>query len=99
MSQQLCRVEYALDAREDLIRLSMLHQDDLELANHILFVISDGIDLLKKHPLVGRQLPNGLRELVISHGSTGYLARYQYDELANLVLVLAIKHQREVDYD
>lgn len=98
MSQQLCRVEYTLDAREDLIRLSIFHQDSLEFANHILFVISDGIDVLKKHPLVGRQLANGLRELVISHGSTGYLARYQYDELANLVLVLAIKHQREVDY-
>lgn len=97
MSQQLCRVEYALAAREDLIRLSMFHQDNLELANHILFVISDGIDLLKKHPLVGRQLANGLRALVISHGNTGYLARYQYDALANLVLVLAIKHQREVD--
>ncbi len=95
---QLCRVEYTFDAREDLIRLSMFHQNNIELANHVLFVITDGVDLLKKHPLVGRQLPNGLRELVISHGNTGYLARYQYDELASLVLVLAIKHQREVDF-
>lgn len=98
MSQQSCRVEYTLDARDDLIRPSIFYKDNLALANQVLFLIADGVDLLQQHPLIGRPLSNGLRELVISHGNTGYLARYEYDALRNLVLVLAIKHQREVDY-
>ena len=39
-----------------------------------------------------------LRELVISHGRTGYLAPYRYRPLKRRVEVLAIKHQRELDY-
>ena len=37
-----------------------------------------------------------MRELVISHGSTGYLALYRYHEIRDLVTVLAIRHQREL---
>jgi plasmid stabilization system protein ParE len=36
--------------------------------------------------------------LVISRGRTGYLAMYEYDEAADLVIVLAVRHQREQDY-
>jgi plasmid stabilization system protein ParE len=39
-----------------------------------------------------------LRELVISRGRTGYLALYEYDEPSDLVIVLAVRHQREQDY-
>ncbi len=37
-------------------------------------------------------------ELVISRGASGYLALYRYDELVDLVLVLRVRHQRELDY-
>jgi len=36
--------------------------------------------------------------LVISRGRSGYLALYSYDDAADVVLVLAIRHQREQDY-
>lgn len=37
-----------------------------------------------------------MRELVISRGSTGYIALYLYHEIRDVVTVLAIRHQREV---
>jgi hypothetical protein len=43
-------------------------------------------------------LPQGLRELVISRGQTGYLALYSHDEGADIALILAIRHQREDEY-
>jgi mRNA-degrading endonuclease RelE of RelBE toxin-antitoxin system len=40
-------------------------------------------------------IAGGSRELVISRGNTGYVAVYAFDKLTNVVVVLAIKHQRE----
>jgi plasmid stabilization system protein ParE len=50
------------------------------------------------HPAVGRPVGANLRELVISRGRTGYLALYAYDDLADTVAVLAVRHQRESGY-
>jgi plasmid stabilization system protein ParE len=61
-------------------------------------VILDAIEILKNHPAIGRPVGQGLRELVISRGRTGYLALYLYDEEADAVSVLAIQHQREAGY-
>ena len=36
--------------------------------------------------------------MLISRGSTGYLALYGYDERADRVVVLALRHQRELGY-
>lgn len=60
-------------------------------------IILDGLHILASHPLVGRPLVHGLRELVISRGRTGYLALYRCDAQADLALVLAVRHQRESD--
>jgi plasmid stabilization system protein ParE len=38
------------------------------------------------------------RELVISFGRTGYVALYRFVLSENRVRVLAIRHQRELDY-
>ena len=49
------------------------------------------------HPRIGR--PNGagsaLRELVISHGETDYIALYEHAPAEDLVRIVAIRHQRE----
>jgi hypothetical protein len=37
----------------------------------------------------------GLRELLISYGKSGYVALYSYEQRQDVVLVLAIRHQRE----
>jgi hypothetical protein len=34
---------------------------------------------MEKHPLIGRVVEKGYRELVISRGRSGYLALYRYD--------------------
>ncbi|MBB5274336.1 hypothetical protein HNR26_000374 [Rhizobium rosettiformans] len=39
-----------------------------------------------------------MRELVIPFGETGYVALYRYDEEADLVYILAFRHQREAGY-
>lgn len=61
-------------------------------------VIFDGIEILETHPSIGRPLGKGLRELVISRGRSGYLALYFYDEDADAVSVVAVRHQRESGY-
>ena len=54
------------------------------------------IDILDRHPMIGRPAPPALRELVIGKGSRGYLALYRYDAADDdHVLVLAIHAQRE----
>ena len=87
------------DAAEDLAQLV-----DFLLSNHpkdaiaTVDLVVNALKILNDHPLIGRPVEQGLRELVISRGKTGYLALYDYDETTDLVVVLAIRHQRERGY-
>ncbi len=54
--------------------------------------------MLREHPLIGRKVDHDLRELVISRGLTGYVALYDYDAGRDVVIVLAVRHQREGGY-
>ena len=86
-------------ATADLERLrDFLLESAPEAAAETVNIILDGLKILGSHPLIGRPVGHGLRELVISRGRTGYLALYQYDAHADVALVLAVKHQRESDY-
>ena len=60
--------------------------------------IRTAVDVLARHPLIGRPVEGELRELVISFGRTGYVALYRFIPSENQVRVLAIRHQRELDY-
>lgn len=87
------------EAAEELERFAdFLARHDPENASRTLDLILDAFEVLTRHPRIGRPLPGGLRELVISHGRTGYVALYSHDEAADLALVLAVRHQREEDY-
>jgi plasmid stabilization system protein ParE len=89
----------AAAAAEDLERLvEFLLERFPEDAVKTVDVITDALTILQHHPRIGRPLEAALRELVISRGRTGYLALYEYDEVADLVIVLAVRHQREQDY-
>ena len=86
-------------ATADLERLRDFLLDSApEAAAETVSIILDGLNILASHPLVGRPVGHGLRELVISRGRTGRLALYRYDAMADLALVLAVRHQRESDY-
>ena len=58
-------------------------------------VLTGGLKILKRHPLVGRPAELGYRELLISRGRTGYVALYQYEVERDAAIILAIRHQRE----
>ncbi|TAK86180.1 MAG: type II toxin-antitoxin system RelE/ParE family toxin [Betaproteobacteria bacterium] len=92
-------VEYSARALADLERLAeFLVAADPAHARGTVALIMDALDLLRLHPLVGRPVEQGLRELVISRGRTGYVALYKYDEASDRVTVHAIRHQREAGY-
>jgi len=89
----------APEAAEDLERLAdFLRESAPDVAADTVELILDALETLSCHPRIGRPMPHGLRELVISRGRTGYVALYSYDERHNAALVLAIRHQREDDY-
>jgi addiction module RelE/StbE family toxin len=61
-------------------------------------LIAEAVEMLADHPLVGRPVEKGLRELVISRSRLGYVALYSYERIDDTVLILAIRHQREAGY-
>lgn len=73
-------------------------QHDRKAAADTLPILERGLAILKDHPLIGRRVEAGLRELVISRGRTGYVALYDYRLLQDTVIVHAIRHQREQGY-
>ena len=96
----MAAVHYLPRALEDLERLrEFLADKDVVAADETIFLILDAMDVLVDHPLVGRPVGDGIRELVISRGRTGYVSLYHYDEPEDRVLVAAIRHQREAGYD
>jgi plasmid stabilization system protein ParE len=85
-------------ALDDLERLTdFLRDSDPRAAAETAGVIADGLRVLARHPLIGRPLENGKRELLIYRGRAGYVAQYRCDPSFERVLVLAIRHQREID--
>ncbi|MBI3480601.1 MAG: type II toxin-antitoxin system RelE/ParE family toxin [Nitrosomonadales bacterium] len=92
----MARLVFAPQAAQDLKRLTEFLLDaDPDAANETIGILIDGLNILKQHPLVGRNIEQGYRELVISRGRTGYVALYAYDKTRNVALILAIRHQRE----
>lgn len=68
------------------------------LAAQTLASIQGAIRALGEHPLIGRRVAAGIRELVVSYGATGYVALYRFDRAHAVVRVLRIRHQREAGY-
>jgi plasmid stabilization system protein ParE len=62
----------------------------------------DAMSVLSHQPGIGRRAEQGRRELVISRGRSGYLAKYRvYPDTSSeieQVLILRIRHQREAGY-
>jgi len=89
----------SLEAADDLEALiDFLVSDMPEHAVRTVDPIMDALNILQDHPNIGRPLQLPLRELVISRGRTGYMALYEYDAQADVVVVLAIRHQRQAGY-
>jgi toxin ParE1/3/4 len=95
----VARVEFAEAVALDIGRISdhLLTHEASDIEAHI-DAIFEACAVLDRHPLIGRRADDGLRELVIGHGTRGYVALYDYAAEADLVLVLAVKAQREAGY-
>ncbi|GKX58946.1 type II toxin-antitoxin system RelE/ParE family toxin [Leminorella grimontii] len=96
------RVRFTQEARDDLLRLyAFLAERDVQAAERAKEAIAKGLALLQDFPFTCRKVsPDGspfLRELLISFGSSGYVALFEIDSEA-IVTVLAVRHQREDDY-
>ncbi|MCX7166706.1 MAG: type II toxin-antitoxin system RelE/ParE family toxin [Rhodocyclales bacterium] len=95
----MARLSYSGRALADLERLTeFLIGIDPAAAAETVGLIAEAVELLVRHPLIGRPVEFPLRELVISRGRTGYVALYSFEEAQNAVLILAIRHQREAGY-
>lgn len=95
----MAKLSYSGRALADLERLTdFLIESDLAAAVEAVDLIEESVNILNRHPLIGRPVEYPLRELVISHGRSGYVALYSFEETQDAVLILTIRHQREAGY-
>ena len=96
-----CRVRFTLEAKADLDSLyAFLVEQDCEAAERALNVIDRAWTLLEEFPFSCRKAEDSnpfLREIVIPFGSAGYVALFEIED-RQTVTVLAVRHQREDDY-
>ena len=95
----MARVEITDRALADLERLfDFIANDDPRRARERLLSVRKAIELLADHPLLGRGAEHGRRELVLSRGRHGYIAKYRWLPADDVVLILAVRHQLEAGY-
>jgi plasmid stabilization system protein ParE len=95
----VAQVVYSQNALANLERaFAFLAEHDPNAAVAAAVAIRRAVETLADHPLIGRRREGEIRELVVSYGKTGYVALYRFLPEQNLVRVLAIRHQRELDY-
>jgi plasmid stabilization system protein ParE len=90
--------EEAFDELERIFDFNYERDPATDLAH--IEALRSAVLILEAHPRIGRPTGAGsvLRELVISHGESGYIALYEHTPAQDLVRVVAIRHQREVGY-
>jgi toxin ParE1/3/4 len=95
----MARVEFAPETADDFERIlsHLMQHGVLEAADRIQDILC-AVDVLARNPLLGRKTKTGRRELVIGRASRGFVALYAYKEQLDLVLVLAIRGQKEAGY-
>lgn len=95
------RVRFTDEAATDLARLYAFQAErNPETAREALDAIREGIRVLEIFPFSTRKVMVNdpmLRELLISYGSSGYVAMYEI-EPGHVVTILAVRHQLEDDY-
>jgi len=95
------RVRYTRGAKNDIKHLyRFLLEYDIEVARRALKEIEKSIEFLRDFPFACRKAVHDnpfLREILISFGASGYVALFEIEN-AEVVTILAIRHQREQDY-
>jgi addiction module RelE/StbE family toxin len=94
----VAKISYSRQALGDLERIADFLVDSGADAMATLDLIDEAVGMLARHPLIGRPAESGMRELVISHGKTGYVALYSWEADYDAILLLAVRHQREAGF-
>ncbi len=95
----MARISYSHHALQDLERLTdFLLETNPLAAMETVELIREAVTILKRHPLLGHHIELNKRELIISRGRTGYVALYSFEAEDDAVLILSVRHQREVGY-
>jgi plasmid stabilization system protein ParE len=95
----MASVQITTRALADLERLfDFLADHNPNLARERMLSVRRAFELLAEHPLLGRQAEDGRRELILSRGEFGYVAKYRWVAADDVVLILAVRHQLEAGY-
>ena len=98
------KVRFTPEAEADLLRLfDFLLERDVVAAETAREAIAKAVDLLEVFPFSCRKALGGdgnpfLRELIIPFGASGYVALFEIENRETVTL-LAVRHQREEDYN
>ena len=72
---------------------------NLDAAKRAVKATRTGFNVLQLQSAIGRpidDMPTEFREWIIDFGDSGYVVRYRID--SELVVILAVRHQKEVGY-
>ncbi|WP_313069412.1 type II toxin-antitoxin system RelE/ParE family toxin [Atlantibacter hermannii] len=96
------QVIVAASAKRDLQRLhDFLKNKNAHAAKKAAEILIRGIQHLQNVPHIGRpvgDLAPEFHELIVEFGNSGYVMLYRYDEREDRIIILKIKHQKEIDY-
>lgn len=96
----MTQVQFASRIMDDIARIEAhLRDNNSGAAGERIAEISEALGALAHNPRLGRPAEDGMRELVIGRDRLGYLALYRYFEKLELVLVIALRSQREDRYN
>jgi toxin ParE1/3/4 len=95
----MARVQVTTRVLADLEQLfDFLADHNPKLTRERMVSVRRAFELLADHPLLGREAEDGRRELILSRGKFGYVAKYRWLPAEDTVLVLAVRHQLEAGY-
>jgi len=85
----VARVEVTARSLPDLERLfDFFAEHNPQIARERMVSVRRALELLADHPLLGRQAEDGRRELILSRGKFGYVAKYRWVPANDVVLIL-----------
>jgi plasmid stabilization system protein ParE len=95
----MARVQVTERALADLERLfDFIAAHDPKRARERMLSVRRAFELPADHPLLGRSAEDGRRELILSRGKHGYVAKYRWLPADDIILILAVRHQLEAGY-
>jgi len=60
--------------------------------------IREAVLILERHPLIGRPVEDGRRELIVSRGRSAHVVLYRWRPTEEMILVLAVRDARQAGY-